>query len=378
MKALEFLEAFDQERRDAAVLGSSGISGALWQIGHRPRTLYNMGMSYTAAAALGLALARPDLPVVALEGDGSYLMGLPTLATIGRYVPPNLTVVVFNNRTYLPTGTSGELVSAAATNADLAAYARASGIPHAETCDTAEEFARALRGAQDLHGPSVVIANTEVERQGWRLGKAAGTIPGRTEAAQSFRREIGWPDRPSAAGTRGETDIDRSRAAAPTDELYAAIKGAGVDFFVYLPEGMLYPVQVLAERDPGMYALCCTREDEGVAIASGAHLGGRSAAVVFEGTGIGMSASALAGLITRQMPILIVSSHSAALGIRKPWDEIAMLANEPVLRSLGISVAVLDDRSRARVVMADSVGESGITGKPCAVVLPPMVMDPDR
>src|SRR5207245_8949248 len=49
---------------------------------HRPRNFYmwnSMGMA--SSIGLGLALVRPDLRVIVLDGDGSILMNLRSLAT---------------------------------------------------------------------------------------------------------------------------------------------------------------------------------------------------------------------------------------------------------------------------------------------------------
>ena len=54
--------------------------------------------------ALGMALGLPDRHVVALEGDGSLLMNLGTLGTVGAARPPNLTTLVFRNRRYESSG----------------------------------------------------------------------------------------------------------------------------------------------------------------------------------------------------------------------------------------------------------------------------------
>jgi phosphonopyruvate decarboxylase len=54
--------------------------------------------------ALGLALARPDLQVVALDGDGAALMRMGVFATLGAYGPGNLTHVLLDNGAHDSTG----------------------------------------------------------------------------------------------------------------------------------------------------------------------------------------------------------------------------------------------------------------------------------
>src|SRR5262249_28029082 len=132
--------------------------------------------------------------------------------------------------------------------------------------------------------------------------------------------------------------------------------------------------QELAELDPGMQAICCTRDDEGVAIASGAALAGRKPAVLIEGTGIGMAGLALAGLIVRRTPLLLVSSHSEALGMRASYDDIACLVNEPLLRALGIPTVALRHLDEAPLLIAESHKTALLRRAPAAIVIPPYVM----
>ena len=71
----------------------------------RDRCFYCMGsMGSVTPLALGIALARPDIGVFALEGDGSLLMNLGTLVTVRRYGPPQLRLVIFDNGHYESTG----------------------------------------------------------------------------------------------------------------------------------------------------------------------------------------------------------------------------------------------------------------------------------
>jgi phosphonopyruvate decarboxylase len=89
-----------------AVLASTGFCGReLCAIEDRPNHLYMVGsMGCVALLALGLALARPDLRVVALDGDGAALMRMGAFATIGAYGPANLLHLLLDNGVHDSTG----------------------------------------------------------------------------------------------------------------------------------------------------------------------------------------------------------------------------------------------------------------------------------
>lgn len=105
--------------------------------------------------ALGMALARPHRRVIALEGDGSLLMNLGTLATVAAAGAPNVATCVFVNRHYESSGGQG----LPAVPVDFAAVARAARVPTAETLDAAQDLAPALeRGA--AAGPALLVLPT--------------------------------------------------------------------------------------------------------------------------------------------------------------------------------------------------------------------------
>src|SRR5204862_5031412 len=94
----------------------------LFAAGDRPANFYTWGsMGLASSIGLGLALARPDLRVFIVDGDGSLLMNLGSLATIGWTRPSNLVLIVWDNEKH---GTTGGQETATAHGADLAAVAR--------------------------------------------------------------------------------------------------------------------------------------------------------------------------------------------------------------------------------------------------------------
>ena len=124
MTRLEATRAICTVAGEAAIIASLGHPAYdLFAADDRPRNFYTWGsMGLASSIGLGLALARPDLRVVVLDGDGSLLMNLGSLATIGLLHPPNLVVIVMDNEEY---ATTGGQPTPTAYGADLDAAARA-------------------------------------------------------------------------------------------------------------------------------------------------------------------------------------------------------------------------------------------------------------
>jgi thiamine pyrophosphate-dependent acetolactate synthase large subunit-like protein len=138
---------------DAAIVASLGHPAYdLFVAGDRPQNFYTWGsMGIASSIGLGLALARPDVRVFVLDGDGSLLMNLGSLATIGNVRPPNLVLVVVDNEAY---ATTGGQATPTAEGADLEAAARAMRV-EARTVRTADELRSALAQGG---GPLTIVA----------------------------------------------------------------------------------------------------------------------------------------------------------------------------------------------------------------------------
>jgi thiamine pyrophosphate-dependent acetolactate synthase large subunit-like protein len=136
----------------------------LFAAADRPANFYTWGsMGLASSMGLGLALARPDLPVVVLDGDGSLLMNLGSLATIGWTKPARLVVIVWDNGLY---GTTGGQDTATAHGADLEAAARSMGIEQTATVRSAGDLRRAVARAMSEPGPWVIVAKVTESRPG--------------------------------------------------------------------------------------------------------------------------------------------------------------------------------------------------------------------
>src|SRR5437868_8208624 len=116
-------------KRDEAVIGGIGNSNFdLWNAGPRPQNFYMLGsMGLAGPIALGVALAQPKRRVIALEGDGSILMQLGSLATVAMLKPANLAIVVMDNASYQITGSQPTATSAGADNVAIARGAGVAG-----------------------------------------------------------------------------------------------------------------------------------------------------------------------------------------------------------------------------------------------------------
>jgi sulfopyruvate decarboxylase subunit alpha len=133
--------------------------------------------------------------------------------------------------------------------------------------------------------------------------------------------------------------------AAATDPAEALVRGAlkaGVEACVYLPDSCLTRTLRAFQR-AGVAAIPCAREDEGVAIAVGLHLGGKIAICLMEASGVGYSGLILARAQVQRTPVVIVASHSRGGGEPNDYHGATIVAGEGIFGGLGIPYEVARD-----------------------------------
>ena len=110
---------------NTVVLATTGYTGReLYALEDRPNQLYMVGsMGCVSSLGLGLALARPDLTVVVIDGDGAALMRMGNFSTLGSYGGNNLVHVLLDNGVHDSTGAQATV----SANVNFSAIASACG-----------------------------------------------------------------------------------------------------------------------------------------------------------------------------------------------------------------------------------------------------------
>lgn len=143
------------------VFASTGFCGrVLYAIDDRPNQLYMVGsMGCVVPLALGFALARPDLRVVILDGDGAALMRMGAFATVGAYGLSNLQHLLLDNGVHNSTGGQATV----SPHLSFASVAAACGYASSLETDDIEEIGIWL-SSSPLSGPrfACLLTNTDI------------------------------------------------------------------------------------------------------------------------------------------------------------------------------------------------------------------------
>jgi len=158
MQRYDYLKAIAGDVGDALVV-AAGWASREWQAlrpgdgNFRPRTL-----GLASSISLGIALGLPKRKVIAIDGDGAFLMNLCGLPTIAWQNPPNLIHLLFDNQVY---EASGATATATVSGSDAVALAKGAGYKHASWAASPEEFRREFQAAMKRGALSFIAAKVD-------------------------------------------------------------------------------------------------------------------------------------------------------------------------------------------------------------------------
>ncbi len=113
-------------------------------------------MGQASSHGLGLALARPDKKIIVFDGDGSLLMNLGSLVTIGHAAPENYHHFVFVNGVY---EVNGSHPVPGNNRTDFAKMAIAAGYRHSEKFSDLDQLDANIGNFLTQTGPAIGIMN---------------------------------------------------------------------------------------------------------------------------------------------------------------------------------------------------------------------------
>lgn len=170
MKRHEALEIICKtiDKNDLVISTTGNISRELFIIRDSPQNFYMLGsMGLASSIGLGLAICFPKKRIIVIEGDGSILMNMGSMATVGRYTPNNLIHIVLDNEAY---ESCGDQPSVAKT-ANLDKIARVVGYRIVQKVDSEEKLKGTLESIKSSHHGAVFIL-VKVEK-----GRISNWIP---------------------------------------------------------------------------------------------------------------------------------------------------------------------------------------------------------
>lgn len=151
------VRVFDDNSLVISIFGQ--ISEELYNLGDSERYFYMRGgMGLASSMALGVSITAPGKKVFALDGDGSIIMNIGSLASIAHYNPKNFYHIIIDNHVH---GSIGGYNTFSAYTLNLAKAARGFGIESVFETSEKDMLDKHLKAIIKKDGPHIVVIETE-------------------------------------------------------------------------------------------------------------------------------------------------------------------------------------------------------------------------
>jgi len=126
------------------------------------------------------------------------------------------------------------------------------------------------------------------------------------------------------------------------ETLHRVLKDAGVTRMSHVPDAGHARLITLCENDPAMVTNVLTTEEEGIAIAAGAWLGGASSVLLLQSSGVGNCINMLSLPAIGRFPLLMLVTMRGEWAEFNPWQVPMGRATQTTLEAMGVTVMRAD------------------------------------
>ncbi len=146
--------------------------------------------------------------------------------------------------------------------------------------------------------------------------------------------------------------LDTATGPAWPFELYQTLKAFGVSQVCYVPDAGHSRLIELSHADPDIETTVLTTEQEGVALAAGAWLGGSRAVLLMQSSGVGNCVNMFSLLSSCRFPFLTLVTMRGEWAEFNPWQIPMGKATPEAFEIMGVTVLRLDRGEDAAEVVS--------------------------
>jgi sulfopyruvate decarboxylase alpha subunit len=151
--------------------------------------------------------------------------------------------------------------------------------------------------------------------------------------------------------------------------VFGVLKKGRIAQVAYVPDAGHAHVIREARRDPAIRDVVLTTEEEGVALVSGAWLGGQRAVLLMQSSGVGNCVNMFSLLSACRFPFLALVTMRGEFAEFNPWQVPMSRATRAAFESMGITVLRADDPTDVEEVVGAALGMAFEAGERVAVLL---------
>lgn len=153
------------------------------------------------------------------------------------------------------------------------------------------------------------------------------------------------------------------------DEIFTILKNGNVRQIVYVPDAGHSQVIKKAWMDEDITAVPVTTEEEGVAVVSGAWLGGQRAVLLMQSSGVGNCVNMFSLISNCKFPFFCLVTMRGEWAEFNQWQTPMGQATQSSFEMMGINVLRADDPSKVADVVSAGFDAAFEGGDAVAVLL---------
>lgn len=168
---------------------------------------------------------------------------------------------------------------------------------------------------------------------------------------------------------KDQMSTDSTAAQTWQGEVFDALKAGGIQQVAFVPDAGHAETIARAIADPEMEDVVLTTEEEGVAVVSGAWLGGQRAVLLMQSSGVGNCVNMFSLLTSCQLPFLTVVTMRGDYAEFNPWQNAMGRSTQAVLEVMGIRVHRVDHPQDVAHTLTAAIDSAFLAGERTAVLL---------
>jgi sulfopyruvate decarboxylase alpha subunit len=165
--------------------------------------------------------------------------------------------------------------------------------------------------------------------------------------------------------------MDHTPAPTPAwqEDIFRVLKEGDVRQIAYVPDAGHSHVIRSAIADPDIQDIVLTTEEEGVAVVSGAWLGGQRAVLLMQSSGVGNCVNMFSLLTSANFPFFTLVTMRGEYADFNPWQGPMGRATQGALELMGITVLRVSDPSQVEEIVQAGFDAAFRAGDRVAVLL---------
>lgn len=172
-------------------------------------------------------------------------------------------------------------------------------------------------------------------------------------------------------GPFGKSGEGSEAAEVPAwqEAIFNVLKDGDVRQVAYVPDAGHAHVIRRVQADPGIHDIVLTSEEEGVAVACGAWLGGQRAALLMQSSGVGNCVNMFSLLRSCRFPFFALVTMRGEYAEFNPWQAPMGRITQQSLELMGITVLRASDPDEVGEVVSAGLDAAFLAGERVAVLL---------